>query len=174
MFNLSRQWTLGIVCIVAIGAGAVLSGQAVVSAQPPARSSIDELLTEVRGLRAELGQAVSTSIRTQLLVARLQLQEQRFNLIARQLTETREQIATIEQGRAALAAQLKAFDEMSEEEQKAFEPLKAIVEQGQQREQQLRTQEAALAAQLAAEQSRWTEFNERLDAVEKELLRKPR
>jgi chromosome segregation ATPase len=130
---------------------------------------MDDLVTEVRGLRAELNQAVSTSIRTQLLVARLQLQEQRFNLIARQLTETREEIAKIEQSRAFLAAQLKPFGEMSEEAQKAFEPLKAIVEQGQQREQELRAQEASLSSQLAAEQARWTEFNDRLDAVEKQL-----
>jgi chromosome segregation ATPase len=161
--------------VVAVVVVALLSRQSTGSLQTPAKSSTDDLLNEVRALRAELHQAVSASIRTQLLVARFQLQEQRFNLIARQLTETREEIAKIEQARAFMTAQLKPFGEMSEEAQKAFEPLKAIVEQGQQREQELRAREAELSAQLAAEQSRWSEFNDRLDAVERELqTRKPR
>jgi hypothetical protein len=41
-------------------------------------SSNDPLLAEVRALRADLNQATGASIRTQLLVARLTLQEQRI------------------------------------------------------------------------------------------------
>jgi hypothetical protein len=47
-------------------------------------SSSDELLTEIRGLRADLQQAAKISIRAQLLVARLQLQEQRINVVGGQ------------------------------------------------------------------------------------------
>src|SRR4029077_13444243 len=50
-------------------------------------SSSDPLLTEVRALRAELNQAAGASIRTQLLVARLTLQEQRINTISKQLAD---------------------------------------------------------------------------------------
>src|SRR5258707_15707832 len=50
-------------------------------------STNDPLLAEVRALRAELSQMAGTSIRTQLLVARLTLQEQRINTVSKQLAD---------------------------------------------------------------------------------------
>jgi chromosome segregation ATPase len=47
--------------------------------------------------------------------------------------------------------------------------LKLQLEQGQKREQDLRAQESAASGTLAAEQSRWTDFNARLDALERSL-----
>ena len=64
-------------------------GAAVLSAQapsPPTSStrpaSIEDLVDEVRGLRADIQQMADSSIRAQLLVARLQVQEQRIAGIA--------------------------------------------------------------------------------------------
>jgi hypothetical protein len=56
------------VVVMALAAGT--SGRPAAQAPPPAPAS-DALLAEVRALRAELNQAAGTSIRTQLLVARL-------------------------------------------------------------------------------------------------------
>ena len=42
---------------------------------------MEELLAEVRSLRSEIRRASDTSIRAQLLVARLQVQEQRINTL---------------------------------------------------------------------------------------------
>jgi hypothetical protein len=57
----------------------------------------DELSVEVRALRAELKQASSVCIRTQLLTARLQLQEQRIVTAARQLTDVQTLLADVRQ-----------------------------------------------------------------------------
>ena len=53
-------------------------------------------MTEVRALRADIQQMADASIRAQLLVARLQVQEQRIAGIARQLAETEEQMRALE------------------------------------------------------------------------------
>ena len=64
----------------------LLTGQA--PAAQPRPASMDELVAEVRALRAEIQQMADSSIRAQLLVARLQVQEQRIAGIARQLSDT--------------------------------------------------------------------------------------
>jgi len=69
---------------VAVASLAVLGGMAIATAQTQSggtRSPFDELLTEVRALREDVNQAASASIRAQLIVARLQLQEQRINVL---------------------------------------------------------------------------------------------
>src|ERR1051325_6702667 len=67
----------------------------VASAQADRRAAtLDDLLIEIRGLRADLGQAASASMRMQLLVARLSLQEQRITVLSRQLTDVQSQLGT--------------------------------------------------------------------------------
>ena len=47
--------------------------------------------------------------------------------------------------------------------------MKAPMTQMRQRSQELLAQESALAGQLATEQSRWIDFNSRLDEIEREI-----
>src|SRR5476649_1090690 len=95
-----------------IGAGliALVAGTAGQTASQPS-SSGDALLAEVRGLRAELNQAAGTSIRTQLLVARLQLQEQRINTVDKQLAEVRAQLGGLPNALVPMEAGLKRAEE---------------------------------------------------------------
>jgi hypothetical protein len=73
----------------------LLSGALVGSGQAQrSPATLDDLLTEIRGLRADLSQQSSASFRTQLLVARLTLQEQRINALAGQLNETRRALSS--------------------------------------------------------------------------------
>jgi len=163
-----------IVGVVVVGIVGVVSGQVARSGQAPASGSaaMDDLLAEVRALRVELNAAASRGIRAQLLVARLQLQEERINGVARQLTDVRQQLATLEQGRAAMEWPLKAFGAeaqnrpVPDRDQTVWEPLKAILEQQQRREKELRGQESSLLGLLASEETRWLEFNGRLDELE--------
>jgi hypothetical protein len=147
---------------------------------PAGSSGMDALLAEVRALRAELTQIAGASIRMQLLVARLQVQEQRVNSISRQLTTVREELSAIAQIRTTIGAQFKDFENEGRAEglpatdEKAGNPLKAMLDGQAKREKELKEQETALEAQLVTEQSRWTEFNDRLDAVEQELQLPPR
>jgi hypothetical protein len=87
MFKERLFRTAGVAAVVLIGIAAVVAGQSARVAPSTTTSSLDDLLAEVRELRAEIHQAAGASIRTQLLVARLQLQEQRLNAVAQQLAD---------------------------------------------------------------------------------------
>src|SRR6188472_3387774 len=76
-------WTLGFVSFIVGFIAVALSAQAQRSI-----ASLDELLTEVRRLS-------SASIRTQLLTARLQLQEQRVYTASRQVTDVQTELAAL-------------------------------------------------------------------------------
>jgi chromosome segregation ATPase len=174
---MTRQtlWTLG---LAAAGAVGVASGQS----QPAASSPMEELLAEVRGLRAELRQTADASIRAQLLVARLQLQEQRILTAGRQLTEVQDKLAASEGAMAPLAHQFKKLaeevpplPEQREDMEGIKGMLKAQLDQHQKATQELRAREASLQRVLADEQARWTDFNDRLDELERALpARRPR
>lgn len=175
---------VAVVSIVVAAAGVVVAQSTLTSPLKADVSSPDELLAEVRGLRADFQQVARTSVRAQLLVARLQLQEQRINVIAGQLTELRRLIGVKESGQIMLAEQLKRFDDLSRsgnaapEQQKdvegASKQLKTQLAMMQKEDQELRTQETELTNQLTTEQGRWTEFNSRLDELERQLPISPR
>ena len=139
---------------------------------------VDELLAEVRGLRAEIAQAAGASLRMQLLIARLQLQEQRTYTVARQVAEVQELLAKIRQEISQQSAHLERMEEaesrVTDENDRRdiremIQRLKVELEPKQRREQELRTQEGDLLNLLTAEQARWAEFNDRLDSLERSL-----
>jgi hypothetical protein len=178
----SRSWRrVAIASLAVVGGVAIAAAQTATTQSGGARAPFEELLTEVRGLRAEVNQAASASIRAQLIVARLQLQEQRINVVAGQLAEVRRLITTLESGQIPLTAELKRIDDSARtgnvppEEQKRLEmnlgTLKAQLAQMQRQERQLRLQETELSSQLTSEQGRWIDFNSRLDDIERQLLK---
>ena len=169
-----RRW-LGLLGVGLIAVNAVVPSQA----QSTAPSTMEALLAEVRGLRAEVNQVAGTSIRTQLLVARLSLQEQRIAAIAKQLTDVQTQRTAVENGNAQMQARIKRLDEMDRsssigpEERKQLaaeaEAIKSPLNDMRRRLLQLTGQESFLSGQLSSEQSRWTDFNDRLDQIEREI-----
>jgi len=62
---------------------------------PGASASLDDLLQEVRGFRADLNQSAGASMRMQLLLARLQLQEHRITAVADQLEEVKRMLVAL-------------------------------------------------------------------------------
>lgn len=167
---------LGLILVAGTGLVAGVSGQ---TPRQPAPASLDDLLAEVRTIRTELQQTSSASIRAQLLVGRLQLQEQRINSILQQLNNNRNQLNEVELARALLAPQMKMLEEAAPTEgvtaggDPAVNPLKALFEEQRKREKDLRALESALSAQLSTEQARWVEFSDRLDEIERELQKRP-
>jgi chromosome segregation ATPase len=165
------------VASVTVGLAALAAGQA--ATQPPAAGG-DALLAEVRAIRADLANAASASIRTQLLVARLQLQEQRINTVARQLSDVQSQLAGT--NLAPMASRQRQLETMlrgslSQEERASAEQemgeLKISMEDAQRRADGLQNQEATLTNAFSAEQSRWLELSERLDQIERDIARRP-
>jgi predicted nucleic acid-binding Zn-ribbon protein len=170
----AKRW-LVIVGIGWLAVGSLTSGQALT----PAPSAMDALLAEVRGLRAEVHQAAGASIRTQLLVARLSLQEQRLNGVAKQLADVQTQRAVMEGPTGQVDQRFKTLEEALRspsthpEDHRQFEQeiesMKLVRADMRQRHQRLVNQESALSAQLSTEQSRWVEFNDRLDQIERDI-----
>ena len=174
--HLSR--TSVIAGLLLLGLVAALSAQA---GQGGQTAGFADLLAEVKALRADVNQAAGASLRAQLLVARLSLQEQRITTLGRQLIDVQAQLVAATRERIDIESQVKRFNEavaegsMPVEERKNMEAhvqmLKASLLQRQAVEQQLRTQESELAGVIAGEQNRWSDFNARLDELERSLPR---
>jgi chromosome segregation ATPase len=159
---------------VAVAAlAAVLSGQGTASNDGDMRA----LVTEIRGLRADLNRVAGANIRSQLLFGRLQLQEQRTVTLSRQLDTIQEQLAKTVAQRAELEDRLKEMEEsprtdMPLEVRQGIERnVRRELTSLQAREQQLRQQQSSLSAAVADEQARWTDFSSRLDELERALVR---
>jgi len=165
-------------CVLA-GAAGIVFGQEPRAADAGA-PTLNALLTEVRGIRAELNQAASVSLRAQLLVARLQLQEQRINVVSAQLAEARRLVLPQEAKETEKAMEVKRFEGFAanpisfapEERQGIAERIPQLKEELAQIRGhllRLRAQETEFADLLASEQTRWVEFNSRLDELERSL-----
>jgi hypothetical protein len=157
--------------------------------QPRTASTPDAaLLAEVRALRADLAEASRNSLRAQLLVARVQLQEQRIIYFDRRRAEAATRVAeAAEKSREAavkvteLEEQQRRFragvaqipkpevDAMVAQLGSELDKVRGDAAAAVQTEQRLRTEEAGVASALADETGRWTEFNTRLDELERAL-----
>lgn len=172
--------------LAAVGTG--LEIRTGVSAQgPPVRPAaalreadvLPALLTEVRGLRASMEKMASAGPRVQLALGRLELQEQRVNTLVRRLQETRSNLEGLRRHHDELQ-QRKASFEMALREAPPGDPQTADLKgmlAGLQGEfthaaadiERVTADEAELAAQLPAEQARWIDLNQRMEALEASL-----
>jgi chromosome segregation ATPase len=173
MTNASRTIRMLAVGAMTVGLAVTASGQATKPGTPD-RTVFDELLAEVRGLRADLDRASGTSMRGQLLAMRLQLQEQRLAVLTRQLSDVQQQIRANGQTRAALSGPLKMFEGKKgepgakpDEFEMLLKPLKQQLAALDGADAQLKNEEASLAAQLLSEQARWSTFNAQLEEIER-------
>lgn len=149
---------------------AAVSGQGREPATPT-----DELLAEVRALRAEINIAARSGMRAQLLGMRLQVQEQRIGAVSRQLTEVQERLRANAQAQTALTSQLKMFPWMDADQQdqagegfaQLLAPLKGQIAESERTDQGLKSEEADLQRLLAAELARWTAFNAQIEELER-------
>jgi chromosome segregation ATPase len=176
MMTQSLWRAIGIAVVTAVALVGVAYAQA---GRSSGADGMDQLLSEVRALRAELKQASAASMRMQLLVARLSLQEQRIAALSRQSTDLQEQLATATQERSSTAEQLSRMTQALQgavvptEQQRDMEieiaSFKGRLAEQEQRELRLQTQFDQLSRTIFSEQSRWTEFNQRLDDLERSL-----
>ena len=181
-----KKWHLGVAssisCVAWLAAfSSGLFAQAPASAPIASGDAMAKLLVEVQAIRQEVREASTVSIRSQLLVARLQLQEQRLMHLVKQRADASTRLTTAEQAGAAIAAQLKMF-EQDESKPKdpnddgnfdfVMKPLKAQVAHHQATADAMKAEIASIDSAITAEQARWTEFNARLDELEALLTRR--
>jgi hypothetical protein len=147
----------------------LLAGQSA-SVTAPRSSSVDDVVAEVRALRSDLHQMAESSLRAQLLVARLQVEEQRIDGLARQLSETEQQMHALDGARNPMLTQmLKDFDKQPREpgEPDMFAGVRAQLDKIENGDPVLKERQASLSRMLAEEQARWVAFNAQLEALEK-------
>ena len=162
-------WTIGLGALILAG---VASGQA---RRPDA--SLDELVVEVQALRAEMNQAAAASIRAQLLVGRLQMEDQRIAGLVRELEAVQADLAASAHTRTESAERLKPLEEavmgatsdVRDEAEKQLAAAKAAAQQSDHRQQLLKRRESVLAKDLQEEQARWQDLNARLETFEQSI-----
>jgi predicted nucleic acid-binding Zn-ribbon protein len=156
--------------------GHASNGWAQAAAPPP--DVLSALLAEVRGLRAAMEQMASAGPRVQLALGRLQLQEQRVNALVRRLEEIKAKLPSAQRAMEEVGDRLNQLEkvareaadsEMRRDVESAIPGLKKEAAHRSHEFQRLQADEAALVQEIAAEQNRWTEFNQRLEELERAL-----
>ena len=169
LLNTRTTWTLGLAALALAG---VASGQA---HRPDA--TLDELVVEVQALRAEMNQAAAASIRAQLLVGRLQMEDQRISGGVRDLGAVQAELAANAQARTDAAAQVKTLEDAlisagaatRDEVEQQLTAAKAAAVQADRRQQALKRRESGLAKELQEDQARWRDINARLENFEQAI-----
>jgi chromosome segregation ATPase len=169
LLNSRTSWTLGIAALALAG---VASGQ---GRRPEA--TLDELVVEVQALRAEMNHAAAASIRAQLLVGRLQMEDQRIAGVMREIEAVQADLAANTQLRGDSAARIRTLEdalasagpELREEADNRLAAAKSAAQQAERRQQALKRRENGLAKELQEDQARWRELNERLQNFEQSI-----
>ena len=163
-------------CLAVLIVG-VVSGQ---GQRSPA--TLDDLLSELRGLRADLNTSVGTTTRAQVIVGRLQVQEQRVASLGRELVEVQNDLRAAMQQRQRTSGMVAAMKQRLEGgavvlDRESYTRDIAEVDsrllRERQREDDLRYRETELLNMLVTEQGRWIELSSRLDDVERALAFMP-
>ena len=167
-----KSLAIALIAILVVAVTGDMTGQ-----QRPAPSraaTLDDLLEELRAFRSELRDSSSTSLRAQLVLARLQLQEQRINTIWRQLSEVEGQLQGTEKEGAAPEHILKLMGVEPGTEPPAhlapvIEMFKTQMAAAEKANTELRQRQAELTQLMTTEQSRWSTLNAEIEALERAL-----
>jgi chromosome segregation ATPase len=136
------------------------------------------IVEELRLLREAVEQVLSTSVRVQLLMGRLQLQEARIQALVRQGAEIDSQLAGMEAERQSLANQRRMLEKVPErstdptERDFAVQQLASLADRLKQidnRHNSLLAEQASVQQLVGTEQTRWGDFNSRLEELERLL-----
>jgi hypothetical protein len=143
---------------------------------------LSALLVEVRGLRAAMETMASAGPRIELALGRLQLQEQRVNNLLRRHTEVRERVAGAERLAEGIVRDIETSQQALEQggfDEKDRKSIQGHLAHEKHRltqinadVQRLRAEEIEVSQLVALEQGRWTEINQRLEELERALIRK--
>jgi chromosome segregation ATPase len=139
--------------------------------------AVAALVEEVRALRVELSAVAGASVRSQLLVTRIQLQEQRLMHLDRQRVEVASKLRETEAARMMFGGQIKSLEspgskttaEQRRDAEEALGPMKTQLQAMRAAEATLRAEHDNVLNALSTEQSRWNDFNNRLDELERSL-----
>ena len=165
-----------------VGIALIVAALAVTATRAQEQPGIlPSLLVEVRGLRAAIEQMASAGPRVQLALGRLQLQEQRLNTLVMKLDGIREKLAMRQRQATQNQMQLEQVEnairdastaptgEQRSDAAQMVTALKMEIANSQTEIQRLTVEEASISADIASEQNRWNEFNQRLEELARAL-----
>ena len=167
---------LTVAAVLVVTCVAVLAAQ--VSSKPTIDASMSMLVDEVHELRLAVERSGMISAQAQVLLGRVQLQENRLATLGRNLVEARGRLRDAETSQFGLEQALRqatasASSARAPEERQALEEriadIKAQIRRAQAVTERFRSEDGSAAAALAEEQSRWTDFNGRLEVLERSL-----
>ena len=167
-----KSLAIALIAILVVGVTGGATGQQRPAPSRPA--TLDDLLEELRAFRSELRDSSATSMRGQLLLARLQLQEQRVNTIWRQLSEVEDKLQVTQKEGAAPEQVLKLMGVEPGTDPPAhlapvIEMFKTQMAASEKANTDLKQRQAELLQLMTNEQSRWTTLNAEIEALEKAL-----
>ena len=158
-------------CMLLAASAVTLLSIAAANAQAGQAPASESVAAEIRALRAELVERLDANIQAQLLVARLQIQEQRATAVNRQLEDIVDRLREAEQQKALVEASMRGLgvDPADPGTTQGFmvAPMAKSLEQLRQSETDLRQQQAALMTMVTDEQARWSSLYARLDELER-------
>jgi chromosome segregation ATPase len=177
---MTRRHTLGAATaalVIASGAFAVRGSAQAQQASGP--DVLPALLQEVRGLRAAMEQMATSNAHAQLLVGRLQLQEGRMTSMIHRLDTVRDEKAKAQREYEQIRGSLRMLDgdrppnDMPDRDrEQLLAGIKHEVDAAKANVDRLAAEETQLTSDLAAEQGRWIEINQRLDELERALAKR--
>ena len=178
-----RQWVIALVIVVAAVSVSGRSGALGAQAAAPRGSDdvLPALLVEVRGLRAAMEQMASAGPRVQLFVSRLQLQEGRITSMVRRLDEVRDRLVAAQRGLAESQQEQARIETAGtnpgnpiprDELAAMLSHAKTEIVDRKAAVARLGAEEMQLTQDITAEQARWTDINQRLDDLERTLVKR--
>lgn len=142
------------------------------ASRPTSEQSLQELVSEVRQLRATLQRMNSAMYRGQVMLERLKLQQDQVARLTRELADARENLSEMRAHQIRLndlVPKVEAGIEKGEKHPSELAQLKGELDMLKEREQRLVTREVKLANDLEMERARLNDLNDRLNAFELEL-----
>ena len=134
---------------------------------------MQSLLDEVHQLRLAVQHISVNAYRGQVMVERLRLQHEQVDRLARELDGVKKQIVEIRAEQPSAKDMLEEAEKQQESgviSRTSLNKIRASVEEGNRRGQNLSERESQLAAELATERANLADLNNRLDALEREML----
>lgn len=136
--------------------------------EPSSEQSLQELVTEVRQLRAALQRMNAAVYKGQVLLERLKFQQEQVTRISRELVQVREDVQEVRLTRPRIKETVRRMEETVESGVRhgnELAPMKLELEALVQREHRLAMRETRLAADLEGATAILNDLNNKLNAL---------
>ena len=163
-------FALVVSCFVAVETASAQTSPS--ASRPTSEQSLQELVKEVRQLRATLQSINAAVYKGQVMLERLRLQQEQVSRISRELTDTRENLSDLrghQQRLRDMLGRVESGVETGAKHPGELASVKTELEMINQRELRLSARETQLANELELERAKLNDLNHRLNALELEM-----